>query len=50
MIRILKFLAAVILAVSTLAELGWITITHPWLVKAHALVLKAITAVLYLFF
>ncbi len=48
--RILKFMAAVILAVSTLAELGWITISHPWLAKAHALVLKAITTVLYLFF
>jgi hypothetical protein len=48
--HVLRFVAAVILTVSALAELGWITITHPGLAKTHALLLKAITTVLYLLF
>ena len=48
--RILKFLAAVIIALSLMAELGWITINHAWLARAHALLLKVIATLLYLFF
>ncbi len=48
MMRLLRFTAALLIAVSLLAELGWITITHPWLAKTHALLLKAIMAVLHL--
>ena len=50
MVRLLKFLAALLIAASIAAELGWIRIYHPRLEDFHQLLLKGIKVILYLFF
>ena len=48
MIRILKFFIALILSTTAMAEVGWITIYHPWLTKGYRALLKAFMVLLYL--
>jgi len=50
MVRLLKFAAALLIAVSIAAELGWIKIYHPRLEDVHQLLFKGIKMILYLFF
>jgi hypothetical protein len=46
MMRLVKFVIALATCISVMAELGWLTINHPWLTRAHRILLKAIMTVL----
>jgi len=49
LVRILRFIAAMLIAISISAELGWIKIYHPNIEHFHQLLLKGIKLILYLF-
>jgi len=48
MLRLLQFVTAVAFTIAALAELGWITINHPWLAQAHTALLRIILTILHL--
>lgn len=50
MIRTLKFIAAMLIAFSLAAEVGWIKIYHSNLEQVHQLLLKGVKLTLYIFF
>ena len=50
MVRALKFIAAMFIALSVAAEFGWVKIYHPQLEHFHQLLLKGIKLILYIFF
>lgn len=50
LIKILKFIAAMLIALSISSELGYVKIIHPGLVKFHSLALKSIKLVFYVVF
>jgi hypothetical protein len=50
MIRTLKFIAAMFIALSIVAEVGWIKLCHPSLEHFHNLMLKGVKLILYVFF
>ena len=50
MVRALKFIAAMVIALSIAAELGWVKIYHTHLEQFHQLFLKGIKLILYIFF
>lgn len=50
MVRALKFIAAMLIALTILSELGWIKILHPTLESFYGLVLKWIKLIFYIFF
>jgi len=50
MVRAIKFVVALLIALGIGVELGWIEITHPRLQHLHELLLKGMKLILYLFF
>ena len=50
MVKAIKFVAAMLIAISIAAELGWIKIYHPNLEHFHRLLLKGIKLILYVVF
>ena len=50
MVRTLKFIAAMLIALSIAVEAGWVTVHHPGLQHFHHLLLKWLKMVLYVLF
>lgn len=50
MVRAIKFVAAILIALSIAAQLGWVDISHPKLQHFHQLLLKGVKLILYIFF
>jgi len=50
MVRTLKFLGAMLGALSIAAEMGWIKIYHPGMENFHQMLLKWLKLILYVLF
>ena len=50
MVRALKFMAAMLVAWSIAAELGWIQIYHPGMENLHQMLLNWLKLILYVLF
>ena len=50
MVRTLKFIAAMFIALSIAAEMNWIKLCHPNLEHFHNLLLKGLKLIFYIFF
>jgi len=50
MVRTLKFIAAMFIALSIAVEMSWINLCHPNLEHFHNLLLKGVKVILYVFF